>query len=535
MTRLSISVSRDDVSLDCVPDSVPDGSISDVGLDDGLPTTASRPTLMKSVGRALPVDARIVAVVGGVLTAFSIPPFGWWPLAWIGLALLYLAVMDQPVRRRMGIGFLFGLAVYGISLFWMTAFSKPGGVFVAALEAAFTAVGIACASRRCTALTLPAAVILADGLRSLWPFGGLPLGGIDLGQVNGPLVRSVAFGGRLLLVGLTALIGVGLGLLYQRRVRSSVLMLSAIATISVLTVFVPDGTKAGPSRTIAALQGGGPRGTRFSEQGTLRAYQRHLNAAAEVAQPVDLVLWPEDIVDVELFKTSTQFLDIQTIAAKTQAPQVVGVIEDGPPNKAGTRTFFNEAVVVNVDGTTGARFDKVRRVPYGEYFPFRSFLSKFASLPSRDAIGGKTVGFLRTPAGPFAIAISYEGFFDDRTRGGVRAGGQAILVPTNASSFSTSQVPTQQVAAAQLRAIETGRWIVQASPTGRSAVINADGEIVERSVLGEQRVLQQRIVMRTGWTPYVRFNDAPMLVLSVGTLLICFVLSRLFRRKSPVS
>ena len=46
------------------------------------------------------------------------------------------------------------------------------------------------------------------------------------------------------------------------------------------------------------------------------------------------------------------------------------------------------------------------------------------------------------------------------------------MMPTNASSFGTGQVPAQELAAARLRALETGRTVLQAAPTGYTAVAN---------------------------------------------------------------
>ena len=129
------------------------------------------------------------------------------------------------------------------------------------------------------------------------------------------------------------------------------------------------------------------------------------------------------------------------------------------------------------------------------------------------ARAGTKPGVVETPFGPLAIIISYEGFFDDRARSGVRAGGQALLLPTNASSFTSSHLPTQQVAAARLRARETGRWVAQAGPTGISAIFTPDGRIVTRSSIQQRVALQATITLRRGLTPYARWNDAPTLAL----------------------
>lgn len=458
-----------------------------------------------------------IAAGGGALTSLSVPPFGWWPLGFVGVALLVFAAGERPsVRRRFGLGAAFGFGLYAISLWWMTSFSLPGGLFVIGLEAAFTGLGLFLVGRANPLITVPVGIVLADALRCLWPFGGLPLGGIDLGQANGPLARLVAFGGRLLLIGVVAAGGSILVLLLRRRLAAAALSGGVLVTICVLSIVIPDGTHSIGSLRVAAVQGGGPRGLRASDQGGIRAYRAHIAATAAITEPVDLILWPEDIVAVSTLTGSKELRDLRRIAKRTAATLVVGVVEDGPP-----RRFINEAVVITPDGVITDRFEKVRRVPYGEFFPFRSLIERWhlADLPARDAIAGTKVGVVRTPVGIFAIAISYEGFFDDRARGGVRAGGRALLIPTNAASYTKSQVPTQQVAAARLRALETGRWVVQAAPTGPSAMIDARGRVLEHSALGEQAVLRATITLRRGLTPYARTNDAPALALTGIALL----------------
>ena len=136
-------------------------------------------------------------------------------------------------------------------------------------------------------------------------------------------------------------------------------------------------------------------------------------------------------------------------------------------------------------------FEKVHRVPFGEYVPFRSLFSHFADLSGVpvDAIPGHGTGFLRTPAGPLGLLVSFEVFYAGRSHESVRAGAQLLAVPTNTSSYGTSQVPTQETAAAIVQAVETGRDLVQAAPTGFSAVVTQRGVVLQRSALGRRQVL----------------------------------------------
>jgi apolipoprotein N-acyltransferase len=167
------------------------------------------------------------------------------------------------------------------------------------------------------------------------------------------------------------------------------------------------------------------------------------------------------------------------------------------------------------------RYDKVHRVPFGEYIPARSFVGRLADVSAvpRDAVAGTGPGVVDTPGGRLGVLISYEVFFADRGRDAVRAGGRLLLVPTNASSYRDAQVPAQQLAVARLRALETGRWVVQAAPTGYSAVIDHHGRVVARSGLGGAAVLRREIQLRTGRTVFVSLGSTPVLLAAAAILL----------------
>jgi len=277
----------------------------------------------------------------------------------------------------------------------------------------------------------------------------------------------------------------------------------------------PNGGGGGPKRLlrVALVQGGGPRGLHAVETDPEVVFQRQLTASLNVHGPVDLVLWPEDVIQVDrpvgLTRDGALVADL---AVRLRATVIAGVVED-----QGVDRFRNAAVAWGPSGTIAARYDKVHRVPFGEYVPLRGIVSHLAnlSLVPRDAIPGHGSGLMVTPAGRFGVVISYEVFFEDRARDAIRTGGDVLLVPTNASSYRISQVPTQEVAAARLRAWETGRDTVQAAPTGYSAVIDHDGRVLARSKLGQQEAVIGTVEARHGQTLFVRLGDLPVLGLSL--------------------
>ncbi len=134
-------------------------------------------------------------------------------------------------------------------------------------------------------------------------------------------------------------------------------------------------------------------------------------------------------------------------------------------------------------------FEKVHRVPFGEYVPYRSLIAHVADLSGvpLDAVPGHGTGLLRTPAGPLGLLVSFEVFYAGRSRASVRAGAELLVVPTNTSSYATAQVPTQEVAAGAVQAVETGRDLVQAAPTGYSTVVDHRGRVLQRSAWADAR------------------------------------------------
>lgn len=467
----------------------------------------------------------LLGALGGAIATFSIPPFGFWPLGIVGLALVFIAVDGAPARWRAAAGYSAGVGLYGISLAWMGEFTNAW-VVVPLLESAFVALAMALARGRgrWAVPVFVAAWIAHEGLRGWWPFGGLPLGGVALGQAGGPLAEAARIGGMLLVVALAVLAGASLASARRQPVAAS-LGLAAVALVAALGAIAPRGHQIGALRT-ALVQGGGERGFLAIHSDESLVFERHIEASEEIEAPVDLILWPEDVIDLEGPVEGSDLGDrVAAIAEEHRATLVGGAVEGEG------RFFRNAAVAWGPNGAIVDRYEKARRVPFGEYVPLRALLARFADLSPipRDAITGNDPGVLDTPAGRFGVIISYEVFFTDRARDAVRNGGDVVLFPTNAASFSTTQVPTQQLASARLRGIETGRWVLQAGPTGYASVVDEEGRVLERSVLDRPQVIHAEVERRRGLTIYSAAGDAPLAALTIVVLAIPWL--RALRRK----
>jgi len=498
------------------------------------------------------------SVGAGVLLALSLPPWGWWPLGPAGAALLYWRLGGLPARRRAWSGWLAGLGAYGIGLFWARSFNWYGGFALVLLEALFVAAAAtATPPGRGRALGFVGACTLAEAVRMRWPFGGLPLGGVFLGQADGPIVQLARLGGPLLVtagvyaagVALATLIAWVRGRLRADRTVQGVpapnpspwrallvpgLVVAGLVALVVGGAVAPDGGTPVRSVRVALVQGGGRRGLSKEQVPAATVYRAQLAATGELdtsraavghGHPSpELVLWPEDVVALAYpLAGSPQASRLSRAAAHLGSTLVVGVTEPATPT-----TFRNEVVAWGPDGHVVGVYEKVHRVPFGEYVPLRGLVGHLANLSgvALDAVPGHGSGLLRTPAGPLGLLVSFEVFYADRSRASVRAGAQLLAVPTNTSSYATSQVPAQELAAATTQAVETGRDLVQAAPTGFSAVVTQRGVIVARSALGARQVLLATVALRRGLTPYDRWGDLPVVAGAAGALVTGWVRQR---------
>ena len=464
--------------------------------------------------------AVLLALLAGLLFAMSMPPRSAWYLGPAGAAVLTWALLGLPARQRFVIGLWAGLGFFVPTLGWLTGFHPAGFAAVLVLQVLlFAGTMLLVDPRPERWWTLAAALVALEAVRARFPFGGFPLPGIALGQLDGPFAGAAPLGGSLLVVGLTTGAGAALtGLaMTSRRIRTlvPVAVLLVLSTAGVL-VAAPGGAAAGSLRAVL-VQGGGPRGIPAVMSDAGAVTERQFRLSDDLPAGTDLLLWPESSLGVTgPVADSAEGRRVAALARRTGATVVAGLSESYPQG------FRNAAVAWDPDGRIVDRYEKVHRVPFGEYIPARGLferLSDMTALVPRDAIPGRGPGLLDTAAGPLGVVISYEVFFADRVRAAVREGGQLVLVPTNAASYTTEEVPATEVAAARMRAVEFDRAVLQAAPTGYTAVVSPAGDVVAQGGLGTPEVLVATVPLRTGLTPYARSGDVPVLLLAASALL----------------
>lgn len=467
--------------------------------------------------RALPILRSLLA--GGLL-AFSMPPWGWWPLAFVAFAVLDRELDDQDGRSRTTRGAAFGAGWLFPATFWMIDLTLPGYIAQGLIFTAFFgAAALASPSSTRRWFALPAAFMLVEAIRWRWPFGGVPLATLPMSQADAPLGETVRLLGPLLLAFLVVLGGMALAAAARRAWLPAAVMTAATVLIGIGAQVAPQGT-ATRALDVAIVQGGGPQGTRAINTDEREVFERHLEATELVDTPVDLVMWPEDVVNVrELVNDAVEYTELQALAGSLDAWLIAGIFE-----RLDAETNANASIAFSPAGDEVDRYDKVRLVPFGEFVPLRSLIEPLAPayLPARDTRPGDDDATIdiEIDGEPvrLGVAISWEIFFEDRARAAIGNGGELLLNPTNGSSYWLTILQTQQVASSRLRAMETGRWVLQAAPTGFSAVFTPDGDLVERTSVSEAAVIHQTVELREGLTIATRVGSWPMLV--VGVLML---------------
>ncbi len=410
------------------------------------------------------------------------------------------------------------------AMLWMFDLTAPGYFLAVAIFGVFFGVAAAATPPDGPAklAIFPGTFALAEIARWYWPFGGVPLANVALSQVNSPLGQAARLASPLLVVILVVIVGQALVSLLLRRYRAAAIGIGFVALV-LLGAAVHPRAQVERTANVAVVQGGGPTRTRASRAQEPVVLARHIEATKQLTQQVDLILWPENVVNPGGILDFDEAADRVSQVAREQNASLLAGWFHRAPNGENTVNYQSS---INPDGTVVGRYDKVQIVPFGEYVPLRGLIEMFSDeIPNRDVLRGTEPPVLDTSIGPVGVAISWEAFFDHRSRHAVRSGAQLLTNPTNGATYWLTQVHTQQIASNQLRAIENDRWLLMAGPTGLSAIISPDGEVIQRSDIGERRVLVETIEMRSGRTISSRVGSWPGLIYGVlaftgGSLLV---------------
>jgi len=384
--------------------------------------------------------------------------------------------------------------------------------------------------------------VAAEALRSRWPYP-FPWGRLAMSQAGAPAAPWAAVAGPALLSFLVALTGTVLAWLLLRllglgrtgggrhrlaAVRVPGLALAATTGLAVAGTLLPlDPQPAGtPSATVAAVQGDVPHARTLPDQlrattvtanhaAATKALARQIAAGARPAP--SLVIWPENATDVDPRLSPLTYATISSAVSAIHRPVLVGEVLENPRRNVGQLWTPGHG--------PGPVYVKRQLVPFGEYIPFRGLLRHITSLVSLQPInftaGDRAVVF-RAGRIRLGDVICYEVGFDGLVSSEVRAGANLLAVQTNDATFEVDGQlgeSLQQLAMAQIRAVQTDRAVVVASTTGVSAIIAPDGRLITHSGTWQRAVLETRVPLLTYHTLADRLGGWPEAIIVALTLL----------------
>ena len=477
-----------------------------------------------------------VAVVAGLVLTLAFPALSWWPMVFLAVPLALVALIGRRTGGALLVGLLFGAAFFLVNVSFTARYLGPvPWLALSVLEAALTGVAsilVAWAYRwlpriapgrwaRLTLLPLLVAALwtLREQWLGSWPYGGFPWGRIGVTQVNGPLAPLASWVG---MSGVTFLVVVicAAGVEYVRLGRfRDIRTVLPVAGLAVALVVVPAFPTAGAgSIRVGAVQGNGPAG--YFDQ---RAAGDLLNAQLAATVPLldeslDVLLWPEGGIDSDPTNRPATAATLDVLAERLDAPLIV--------NAATARgdLFYNTSMLWRAGEGAVQTYDKIHPVPFGEYVPDRPFFAALApdliGLIGREYTPGTSPPVFELDGIPVGLAICFDVIYDDLIWQGIEGGAQVFMFQTNNADFRGTDENLQQLAFARMRAIETGRAVVNISTVGTSQVIAPDGSVIDGLSADEAGAMVADVPLRTGTTPAIVLGPWVHALLGWGSLLV---------------
>lgn len=315
---------------------------------------------------------------------------------------------------------------------------------------------------------------------------GVPWGRLCLGQIEMlPFLQSASLFGSYFVSFLIVVVNGLLAYAILYRPRAALCgTLAAVLFCSNLLYGVGDcliTEKESETVRVAVIQGNMDSHEKWGDNSyfqTIEIYGELTRRAAE--EGAELVVWPETTLPYDLSYPNNKRSFISSLAKECNVTLVVGAFYYDDMGR-----YYNVLYLVEPDGTVRDEYYAKRHlVPFGEYVPMRNvIMTLIPPLANLSALGddvspGTDTALFETEWGKLGSLICFDSIYEELTLDSVRDGANLMMISSNDSWFYDSAAVYQHQAQAQLRAIESGRYIVRSANTGISTVISADGDLL---------------------------------------------------------
>ena len=495
---------------------------------------ANLPPLVDRLAR-YPRLGDALALLAGAALPLAFAPIEWRALSIIAPGALFLLWLSVTPARAFWRGYLFGLGQFGVGVSWVYNSIHLFGNAVAPLAGVFTALFIAflalypavtgwLVTRYARRFHLPVSVVLLvlpfawalyEWIRG-WLFTGFPwllLGQAQVDTWFAGYVPTLGTYGASLVAAMVAAALAGVLVLSGPRRWTALVSLVILTLGGVVLGGMQWTTPAGQRLEVSIIQPSIPQAQKWREsqfQPTLDLYEKLTRAHFGR----DVIVWPESAIPATYGRVAEDYLLPLALDAQAYGTALVtGIFVIEPDG-----SIYNSLVAL--DGGDHDVYHKRHLVPFGEYTPLRGilgWLDNFVTIPMSDLDSGTGRPLLNVNGYAVGASICYEDAFGEEVIEALPEAAYLINV-SNDAWFGDSLAPWQHLELARMRSLETGRWMVRATNTGVSAVIDARGRVAAMSPQFEPHVLNAEIQPYVGITPYARWGNWPVVLLAVLVL-----------------
>lgn len=497
-----------------------------------------------TLGRLSRLGLPMQASLSGILIALTLLGFGARVLAWVCLVPLAVALASDTLRatKAAALGFTAGL-VADLPLSWFlvstlerfAAFPATLAILSWLLFAAFHAGLYAAAAALSSAAkarlglprtsTFPIALVLAELVYPMvFP---LHLGTalhqsillIQIVDITGPLGASflMAVGNMMIAEGIIRVKERRLLPPPWRALAASVGAFALVIAYGAYRVRQIDSVVAAAEQTLRVGIVQTNEGIFANRRAARAGVEKHrLRSQNPAQQGAELIVWPETAYD---FPLTAAIKDVKaSVVGSLERPVLFGGLRiDAQTNK---RRLYHSAFLADATGHVLDFYDKRKLVPLGEYIPFGDIWPRLYDLSPHSAhfSQGENSKVLNLGGIRLAVHICYEDLFPSLIQSFKANSPQLLVNLTNDSWFGDSNVQQMHLDAASFRAVEQRRFLIRATNTGISAVVDPAGRVVASIPSFTAGDLVHEVALLTDETWYARFGELPFVA---GLVLYC--------------